>query len=195
MILSIFLKGNTCYVATEHIEESFVCDEIREVSDVFVPLIKKVLAKSNCFEVSKFIVSAGPGSFTSVRVLNSIAKGVLVAHSNKIPCVSVSSFLTYLEVLSDKVIDAIIAISTMRNDFFCMDVGLGYKLSNFRILKEQDLISVDKKVFFDNSGVFCGCNLAAAQIRSLDSDKRLNNIELIDSFIKPVYGFAPRYKF
>ena len=189
MKLSLFLRGKTCCVATDSDQELLECKDSKSVSDEFVPLIEKILDKNE--ENFTLIVSSGPSSFTSVRVLNSIAKGILIVKKNA-KVISVSSFLPYLYAIKNCE-KGVIAISTMRGDFFCMNFS-EKKLSNFRISSLENLNKNDDKIFFDNDKYFDGVNFAKIQIDLLDDKSLYLNEILIKNELKIDYGFEPEYK-
>lgn len=71
-------------------------------SQTLLPLIKKVLSDCGCkvSDMDIIAVSAGPGSFTGVRIGVSMAKGL--AHAAKKQCVSVSTLESLAYNLIDK---------------------------------------------------------------------------------------------
>lgn len=58
-------------------------------SETLLPMIKRIMQGHSIDELEAIAVTAGPGSFTGVRIGVATAKGL--AFSNNIPCVSVST--------------------------------------------------------------------------------------------------------
>ncbi len=194
MKLSICLRGKICYAATSS-ENALVheSENLRSVSDDIVPFIRDVIDGKEG-EISELIVSAGPGSFTSIRVLNSIARGILITKPS-ISVVSVSNFLPYLMILRQhKKDDGIIAIPTMRGDFFCMDF-LDDSIYNYRVCDEDVLQDTYQNVYFDDSEIFNSHNFAGVQLEILGSNIANINKNLIHNNLDVVYGFDPEYKY
>lgn len=103
-ILSIECSAVPCSAAiTENgriIGSSFVNVKLTH-SQTLMPLVENLLKTSmtNLSEIEGFAVSAGPGSFTGIRIGISAIKGLAAA--KKIPCAGVSTLSAMAENFSD----------------------------------------------------------------------------------------------
>ncbi|MDR1488659.1 MAG: hypothetical protein LBI26_02885 [Holosporales bacterium] len=160
MILSIFIRGTNCYIANESEEVRTQCDSIQNVSEDLIVFMQNFLEKFSSKIIEKLVISSGPSSFTSMRVLNSIAKAFGLSLRN-VKLVFISSFRTYLFSLPPSIRSGTIAISTMREDFFCMDF-LNKELLNYRI---SPFIKEVSDFFRDSDPIFDRANLASVQLK------------------------------
>lgn len=92
MILGIDSSSNTASVC--------ICDSEKVVADLFLncglthsqtlmPMVKNALSLAQNPTIDEVVVTAGPGSFTGIRIAISGAKGYAMAEN--LPCVSVST--------------------------------------------------------------------------------------------------------
>lgn len=187
MILSIFIRGKEFYVYTNTgISQIFTVSESRYLADNVVSFLASVLKND---KLKKVIYSAGPGSFTTVRIINSILKGLYISDSS-IEFIGVSNFLTYLSVVSKISNEGTIAIPTMRGDYFTCTY-------NEQILREQNIQNINEyssNIYEDNNKVFENVNLAKIQNDILNSEFSPLNKKYIYSKIEINYGFTPEYK-
>lgn len=103
-ILSIECSATPCSVAVwedgKIIGSSFVNVKLTH-SQTLMPMVKSVLDASllKMSDIDGFAVSAGPGSFTGIRIGISAVKGMAV--SKKLPCYSVSTLRAMAENYND----------------------------------------------------------------------------------------------
>ena len=103
-ILSIDCSATPCSAAISEngkIISSCFSNVKQTHSQTLMPLVQSVLKQALCDikEIEGFAVSAGPGSFTGVRIGISAVKGLAAAH--KLPCAAVSTLRAMAENYSD----------------------------------------------------------------------------------------------
>lgn len=103
-VLGIDTSAKTCSVALLQdgaVLSSYLLGEGLTHSQTLLPLIKKVLTESECevADLDLISITAGPGSFTGLRIGISTVKGL--AFSNNIPCVGVSTLEATAENCAD----------------------------------------------------------------------------------------------
>ncbi len=95
-ILSVECSATPCSAAViengKILASDFVNDNLTH-SQTLMPMVERVLSicKTNISDINGFAVSAGPGSFTGIRIGISAIKGL--AAPNKTACVGVSTLL------------------------------------------------------------------------------------------------------
>lgn len=185
-ILSIAICNNKCYIATEQFTNSVVCQDIRNTSEVMLDLMTQTTSK----KFDTLIFSSGPGSFTTMRVIGSIVKGIRLCHPN-IEIVAISTFLSLFSLVPLDQLNGSIAINTLRGNFYCMDFHQ-LKLYNERII---DSTLTNNAFFFDTELISSEINLAEQQINLLNTDKFIQNQQLIQYSTNINYGTRPTYTF
>lgn len=93
-ILSIECSASPCSAAITENGKLIACDFVNvglTHSQILMPMVEKVLSssKTELKEIEGFAVSAGPGSFTGIRIGISAVKGLAAA--GKIPCAPIST--------------------------------------------------------------------------------------------------------
>ncbi len=92
MLLSIDSSAVTASVALTDgnnvIDNEFMNNGLTH-SETLLPMIKRVMGTHNYSELDAIAITAGPGSFTGVRIGVATVKGL--AFNNNIPCISVST--------------------------------------------------------------------------------------------------------
>ena len=86
-----------------------------------MPAVAEALAHAGLGpgDVNRVVCGEGPGSFTSLRIAASLAKGF--AHSRNIPLYSISSLLLIAASAPVNVRPVVAAISAMRGEFYVAD--------------------------------------------------------------------------
>ncbi|MDR3030995.1 MAG: hypothetical protein LBU35_01255 [Holosporales bacterium] len=190
MILSFFLRLKECHIYTNTFSKIYKITETREVADNILCFIQEAIENNENRDIEKLIFSSGPGSFTSVRIVNSIAKGLYIVNKAT-KFISVSSFLTYLYSLSTG--EGLIAIPTMRGDFFVAEYYDNI-LKEFEILSIEDIGKYRKNTIFEFDEAFNSQNLARNQFKVLSSELAVKNKSLVSDLLHVSYGFTPEYK-
>ena len=193
MILSFFLRGKEFHVTTFEFSKVYEVAETREIADNIVYFLADAIEMSGNDEINTVIFPAGPGSFTTTRIINSMAKGLYVVNPST-KFISVSSFLTLLSIARNSSDVGALAIPTMRGDYFttcysdCM-------LQASKIESTEEINNYANNVYFDNDPIFSNINLAEAQHTVLSSNLVEKNKIFVSNSLEAVYGFCPIYKF
>ena len=180
MKLSIFQAANKCFIATEKKQFEAQTDEKNKASEIMVQLLQLAISDAN---PSHVFFSSGPNSFTATRIVYSIVCGLKIVNPN-IKLTAVSSFLTYEAAIRCPKKHTI-AISTQKNDFYCMDCTDGV-LENSRITVPNGLIFYDTSNYEEN--------LAITQLYIEKSPIFEKNKNLISYSDKITYATTPQYK-
>ena len=127
----IFQKNNLLQVATEQVES-------REgVKDSLLPLIEKAAESSvgSIQRISKFILINGPGSFTGLRVANSLIHGMAFGLNRYVASVSLFELFAFAWLASDRRAESIkseklvlnVALNARLGEYFCCLIECKYK--------------------------------------------------------------------
>ena len=127
----IFQKNNLLQVATEQVES-------REgVKDSLLPLIEKAAESSvgSIQRISKFILINGPGSFTGLRVANSLIHGMAFGLNRYVASVSLFELFAFAWLASDRRAKSIkseklvlnVALNARLGEYFCCLIECKYK--------------------------------------------------------------------
>lgn len=192
MTISLFIKNKEFHVFGENFENVYGVNESRELADNLPVFLKDAISKDGNSDFETVIYSAGPASFTTVRIINSLLKGLLVARP-ALKFVGVSNFLTYMVIASKVSSRGILAIPTMRGDYFTSEYN-DEKLQNPKILGLQNIEKHEGKVFFDEDTIYNDINLSKVQKSMLNSNFAVENSGCIKKSLEIDYGFTPEYK-
>lgn len=147
------------------------------------------------YKLSKVIYSAGPLSFTTLRVINSIIKGIKIVNKD-IEFIGVSNFLTYLSLIETNNTEGLIAIPTYRGDYFVCTYDAYKKLSKISICNLDYFNNVVCKLILTNdiSILFKNMNLAQQQFKILYNDISIINKDFINNSTEIIYNITPIFK-
>lgn len=134
-------------------------------SETLLPLIKRVMEGYSYSELDAIAITAGPGSFTGVRIGVSTVKGL--AFSNDIPCISVSTLeaIAYNFVDEDCVVCAVMDARRMQfyNALFKIENGKVIRLCEDRAISiedlKQDVKKYDKVIIAGDGAKLCFENI------------------------------------
>ncbi len=185
-ILSIAICDNKCYIATKQLVIDAVCNDIRHTSERMLELLTQIITD----KFDTLIFSSGPESFTTMRVIGSVVKGIKLCYPN-IEIIAISTFLSLFSIISLNQQNGSIAINTRRGDFYCMDFH-ELRLYNKRIINSNFKRNT---VFIDAELTRNKINLAEQQIKLLNTEKFIQNQQLIQHFTNIDYGTNPIYTF
>ncbi len=143
-------------------------------SETLLPMIKSVMKGHSYNALDAIAVTAGPGSFTGVRIGIATAKGL--AFENDIPCISVSTLeaIAYNFLDENAVICAVMDARRMQfyNALFEVKNGILNRLCDDRAVSidelTADLIEYDRVIIAGDGAGLCFDNLS------------INNVELAD---------------
>lgn len=182
-VLSLAICGRNCYISFNNKEQCIICPDIRDTSEQMLRLLEQI----SIDDFNEVVFSAGPGSFTSMRIIGSIIKGIELCKPS-IKILSISTFLSLFSIIPCKYTSGTIAIDTIRGDFYCMDF-IDLRLYNRRICRKESIQNA-----FCDINLLNNTNLASQQIKLLQMKKFLTNQELIHYSSVIDYGINPNYK-
>ena len=126
----IFKKNNRLQIITEQVES-------REgVKDSLLPLIERIAESSvgSIQGISKFVLINGPGSFTGLRVVNSLIHGIAFGLNRHVASVSLFELFAFAWLVSDRGVASIksenlvvnVALNARLGEYFCCSVECNY---------------------------------------------------------------------
>ena len=126
----IFKKNNRLQIITEQVES-------REgVQDSLLPLIERIAESSvgSIQGMSKFVLINGPGSFTGLRVVNSLIHGIAFGLNRHVASVSLFELFAFAWLVSDRGVASIksenlvvnVALNARLGEYFCCSVECNY---------------------------------------------------------------------
>lgn len=144
MLLSLDSSAVTASVALTDgdtvIKSEFVKSGLTH-SETLMPMITRVMSGHSYDELDAVAVTAGPGSFTGVRIGVSTVKGI--AFNNNIPCFSISTLeaIAYNFAGADTVVCAVMDARRMQfyNALFKVDGSNVKRLCDDRAISLEDL--------------------------------------------------------
>ena len=162
-VLALDSSAKACSVAItddNRILGSFFINTALTHSQTLVPMIDAVLknTSTDLADIDRIAVSAGPGSFTGVRIGVSAVKGI--AMPNNIPCVSVSTLeaMPYNVIEEDIIVCAVMdaRCNQVYNALFDVIDGNVTRLCDDRALSIDDLgkelLSFKKRIILVGDG-------------------------------------------
>ena len=182
-VFSFFLNNEYCYVYTYEASYIYHVSELQKIADKVPMFIENSLPNT---EISKVLYSAGPLSFTTTRIVNSVIKGMKIVNSN-IEFIGISNFLTYLSIIGND--NGIIAIPTYRGDYFISSYR-DYKLSDISI----DTIENKKSGNIYSDDMFKTSQLAQQQFLVLNTNIEKVNRKFITYSTDILYNITPIFK-
>lgn len=184
MLLSLDSSAVTASVALTDgdkvIKSEFVNTGLTH-SETLMPMVKRVMEDTDFTALDAIAVTAGPGSFTGVRIGVATVKGL--AFQNDIPCCSVST----LEAISynfddmDCYVCAVMDARRMQfyNAIFKVTNGVSERLTEDRAISLEDLKNELKaygEVIIAGDGAdLCFNNLNLQNCRLADADRKYQN--------------------
>lgn len=144
-------------------------------SETLLPMIKNVMGEHKINELDAIAITAGPGSFTGVRIGVATAKGL--AFNNNVPCISVSTLeaIAYNFIDKNAIICAVMDARRMQyyNAIFKVENGRVERLCDDRAISNDDL----RKELVDYSNVI----IAGDGARLCYDNIKLENVTLADN--------------
>lgn len=144
MILSIDSASVTASAALtdgENVIKSEFINAGLTHSETLLPMIKRVMQGYDFKELDAIAITAGPGSFTGVRIGVATAKGL--AFDAGIPCISVSTLeaIAYKHIDKNAVVCALMNARRMQfyNALFQIENGVVTRLCSDRAIALEDL--------------------------------------------------------
>ena len=181
MILSVDSSAVTASVALTDgkkvIKSEFINAGLTH-SETLLPMIKRVMGNYKISELDGIAITAGPGSFTGVRIGVATVKGL--AFNDDIPCYSVSTLeaIAYNFVDKNAVVCAVMDARRMQfyNALFRVQNGKVERLCDDRAISiddlKNDLKKYEKVIIAGDGARLCYDNLGIDNIILAPEDKR-----------------------
>ena len=126
----VFQKNNRLQIITEQVES-------REgVKDSLLPFIERIAESSvgSIQGISNFVLINGPGSFTGLRVVNSLIHGIAFGLNRHVASVSMFELFAFAWLVSDRGVASIksenlvvnVALNARLGEYFCCSVECNY---------------------------------------------------------------------
>ena len=184
MLLSMDSSAGTASVALtdgdEIIKSEFVNSGLTH-SETLLPMITRVMDGRKYSELDGIAITAGPGSFTGVRIGVATVKGL--AFNDDIPCYSVSTLeaIAYNFVDKNAVVCAVMDARRMQfyNALFKVQNGKVERLCDDRAISIEDLRNelkqYDKVLIAGDGAKLCFQNIELENCTLADDDKMYQN--------------------
>ena len=184
MLLSMDSSAVTASVALtdgdEIIKSEFVNSGLTH-SETLLPMITRVMDGRKYSELDGIAITAGPGSFTGVRIGVATVKGL--AFNDDIPCYSVSTLeaIAYNFVDKNAVVCAVMDARRMQfyNALFKVQNGKVERLCDDRAISIEDLRNelkqYDKVIIAGDGAKLCFQNIELENCTLDDDDKMYQN--------------------
>lgn len=184
MLLSMDSSAVTASVALtdgdEIIKSEFVNSGLTH-SETLLPMITRVMDGRKYSELDGIAITAGPGSFTGVRIGVAMVKGL--AFNDDIPCYSVSTLeaIAYNFVDKNAVVCAVMDARRMQfyNALFRVKNGNVERLCNDRAISIEDLRNelkhYDKVIIAGDGAKLCFQNIELENCTLADEDRIYQN--------------------
>lgn len=184
MLLSMDSSAVTASVALtdgdEIIKSEFVNSGLTH-SETLLPMITRVMDGRKYSELDGIAITAGPGSFTGVRIGVATVKGL--AFNDDIPCYSVSTLeaIAYNFVDKNAVVCAVMDARRMQfyNALFRVQNGKVERLCNDRAISIEDLRNelkqYDKVIIAGDGAKLCFQNIELENCTLADEDRIYQN--------------------
>lgn len=184
MILSVDSSAVTASVALTDgenvINNEFVNAGLTH-SETLLPMIKRVLGDTKVSDLDAIAVTAGPGSFTGVRIGVATVKGL--AFEKNIPCISVSTLEAIAYNFADENIIVCAVMDARRMQFynalFEIKNGKAIRLCDDRAISitdlREDLKKYDRVVIAGDGAKLCFDNINLDNCTLAPNDKVYQN--------------------
>ncbi len=154
-------------------------------SETLLPMIQRVMGDTPYSALDAIAVTAGPGSFTGVRIGVATAKGL--AFPNATPCIPVSTLeaIAYNFIGENGVVCAVMDARRMQfyNALFKVENGNVQRLTKDRAISLEDLReelkAFDSVVIAGDGAKLCAENIALEHCRIADDKRLYQNAERV----------------
>ena len=201
MLLSMDSSAVTASVAltdgNEIIKSEFVNSGLTH-SETLLPMITRVMDGRKYSELDGIAITAGPGSFTGVRIGVATVKGL--AFNDDIPCYSVSTLeaIAYNFVDENAVLCAVMDARRMQfyNALFRVQYGKVERLCDDRAISIEDLRNelkqYDKVIIAGDGAKLCFQNIELENCTLADDDKMYQNAVGVSKAVKNKNAISPK---
>ena len=201
MLLSMDSSAVTASVALtdgdEIIKSEFVNSGLTH-SETLLPMITRVMEGHKYGELDGIAITAGPGSFTGVRIGVATVKGL--AFNDDIPCFSVSTLeaIAYNFVDENAVVCAVMDARRMQfyNAVFKVENGSVERLCDDRAISIEDLRNdlkqYDKVIIAGDGAKLCFQNIELENCILADDDRIYQNAVGVAKAVKNKKPISPK---
>lgn len=201
MLLSMDSSAVTASVALtdgdEIIKSEFVNSRLTH-SETLLPMITRVMDGRKYSELDGIAITAGPGSFTGVRIGVATVKGL--AFNDDIPCYSVSTLeaIAYNFVDKNAVVCAVMDARRMQfyNALFKVQNGKVERLCDDRAISIEDLRNelkqYDKVIIAGDGAKLCFQNIELENCTLADEDRIYQNAVGVAKAAKNKNAISPK---
>lgn len=200
MLLSLDSSAVTASVALTDgdrvIKSEFVNSGLTH-SETLLPMVKRVMGDYEFSSLDAVAITAGPGSFTGVRIGVATVKGI--AFAGNIPCYGVSTLeaIAYNFVDENCVVCAVMDARRMQfyNAIFKVENGVVSRITPDRAISIDDLREELKKydsvIIAGDGAALCSQNIALDNCKIAADDKIYQNALSVAKCVKNKKAIAP----
>lgn len=200
MLLSLDSSAVTASVALTDgdrvIKSEFVNSGLTH-SETLLPMVKRVMGDYEFSSLDAVAITAGPGSFTGVRIGVATVKGI--AFAGNIPCYGVSTLeaIAYNFVDENCVVCAVMDARRMQfyNAIFKVENGIVSRITPDRAISIDDLRDelkqYDSVIIAGDGAALCSQNIALDNCKIAADDKIYQNALSVAKCVKNKKAIAP----
>ena len=200
MLLSLDSSAVTASVALTDgdrvIKSEFVNSGLTH-SETLLPMVKRVMGDNEFSSLDAVAITAGPGSFTGVRIGVATVKGI--AFAGNIPCYGVSTLeaIAYNFVDENCVVCAVMDARRMQfyNAIFKVENGIVSRITPDRAISIDDLREELKQynsvIIAGDGAALCSQNIALDNCKIAADDKIYQNALSVAKCVKNKKAIAP----
>ena len=200
MLLSLDSSAVTASVALTDgdrvIKSEFVNSGLTH-SETLLPMVKRVMGDNEFSSLDAVAITAGPGSFTGVRIGVATVKGI--AFAGNIPCYGVSTLeaIAYNFVDENCVVCAVMDARRMQfyNAIFKVENGIVSRITPDRAISiddlREELKQYDSVIIAGDGAALCSQNIALDNCKIAADDKIYQNALSVAKCGKNKKAIAP----
>lgn len=200
MLLSLDSSAVTASVALTDgdrvIKSEFVNSGLTH-SETLLPMVKRVMGDNEFSSLDAVAITAGPGSFTGVRIGVATLKGI--AFAGNIPCYGVSTLeaIAYNFVYENCVVCAVMDARRMQfyNAIFKVENGIVSRITPDRAISiddlREELKQYDSVIIAGDGAALCSQNIALDNCKIAADDKIYQNALSVAKCVKNKKAIAP----
>lgn len=200
MLLSLDSSAVTASVALTDgdrvIKSEFVNSGLTH-SETLLPMVKRVMGNNEFSSLDAVAITAGPGSFTGVRIGVATVKGI--AFAGNIPCYGVSTLeaIAYNFVNENCIVCAVMDARRLQfyNAIFKVENGTVSRLTPDRAISiddlREELKQYDSVIIAGDGAALCSQNIALDNCKIAADDKIYQNALSVAKCVKNKKPIAP----
>lgn len=200
MLLSLDSSAVTASVALTDgdrvIKSEFVNSGLTH-SETLLPMVKRVMGDNEFSSLDAVAITAGPGSFTGVRIGVATVKGI--AFAGNIPCYGVSTLeaIAYNFVDENCIVCAVMDARRMQfyNAIFKIENGVVTRLTPDHAISiddlREELKQYDSVIIAGDGAALCSQNIALDNCKIAADDKIYQNALSVAKCVKNKKPIAP----